>query len=183
LASSYGRRVIDLDQGWRTERLDLEPLTADHAAELAPVLDDAALHEFIGGAPLPALALAQRYARLAARRSPDGHQLWGNWVMRVRETGIAVGTMQVTMPAGGAAAGPAEVAWVVGRQAQGRGYAKEAARGLVALLREAGWTVAAHIHPAHLASQRVARAAGLSPTQEVQDGEVRWVTSAATRSP
>jgi SAM-dependent methyltransferase/RimJ/RimL family protein N-acetyltransferase len=169
--------VIDLDQGWRTERLDLEPLTADHAAELAPVLDDAALHEFIGGAPLPARALAQRYARLAARRSPDGEQLWGNWVMRVRETGLAVGTMQVTMPAGGPAAGPAEVAWVVGLLAQGRGYAKEAACGLVALLREAGWTIAAHIHPAHLASQRVASTAGLSPTQEVQDGEIRWVIS------
>ena len=53
--------VVDLDQGWRTERLDLEPLTAEHAAELAPVLDDAALHEFIGGAPLPAAALARRY--------------------------------------------------------------------------------------------------------------------------
>jgi RimJ/RimL family protein N-acetyltransferase len=168
--------VIDLDQGWRTDRLDLEPLTADHAAELAPVLDDAALHEFIGGAPLPAAALARRYARLAVRRSPEGHQLWGNWVMRVRESGKSVGTVQVTMPADGPAAGPAEVAWVVGVRAQGHGYAKEAACGLVALLLEAGWTVVAHIHPAHLASQRVARAAGLSPTEEVHDGEVRWVT-------
>jgi len=175
--------VIDLDQSWRSERLDLEPLTADHAAELAPVLDDAALHEFIGGAPLGAAALAQRHARLAARRSSDGDHLWGNWVMRVRDTGNAVGTMQVTMLAGGPAAGPAEVAWVVGLQAQGHGYAKEAACGLVALLREAGWTVAAHIHPAHLASQRVARAAGLSPTQEVQDGEVRWATSSAGNGP
>ena len=171
--------VIDVDQGWRTDRLDLEPLTADHAAELAPVLDDAALHEFIGGAPLPAAALARRYARLAVRRSPEGRQLWGNWVMRVRDTGNAVGTVQVTMPTGGPSAGPAEVAWVVGVQAQGCGYAKEAACGLVAMLREAGWTVAAHIHPAHLASQKVARAAGLSPTEEVHDGEVRWVTSSA----
>jgi RimJ/RimL family protein N-acetyltransferase len=174
--------VIDLDQGWRTDRLDLEPLTADHSAELAPVLDDAALHEFIGGAPLPEAALARRYARLAERRSPEGHQFWGNWVMRVRGTGNAVGTVQVTMPAGGPAAGPAEVAWVVGVQAQGRGYATEAACGLVAMLREAGWTVAAHIHPAHLASQRVARAAGLSPSAEIQDGEVRWVASPAAPS-
>jgi RimJ/RimL family protein N-acetyltransferase len=172
--AGYGRRVIDLDQSWRTERLELEPLTVAHAAELAPVLDDAALHEFTGGAPLAPAALAARYARLAERRSPDGHQLWGNWVMRVRGTGMAVGTVQVTLPADGPAAGPAEVAWVVGPQAQGRGYAKEAASGLVALLREAGWTVIAHIHPAHLASQRVARAAGLSPTEEVDDGEVRW---------
>ena len=168
--------MIDLDRGWRTERLDLEPLAADHAAELAPVLDDAALHEFTGGAPLAAADLAARYARLARHRSPDGHQLWGNWVMRVRGTGLAVGTVQVTLPAGGPAVGPAEVAWVVGRPAQGRGYAKEAARGLVVMLQEAGWPVAAHIHPAHFASQRVARAAGLSPTGEIRDGEIRWIS-------
>ena len=171
--------MIDLDRGWRTERLDLEPLTVEHAAELAPVLDDAALHEFTGGAPLSPAALTARYARLAERRSPDGHQLWGNWVMRVRRTGMAAGTMQVTLPAGGPAAGPAEVAWVVGLPAQGRGYAKEAASSLVALLREDGWTVIAHIHPAHLASQRVAQAAGLAPTGEVHDGEVRWVSPPA----
>ena len=168
--------MIDLDLGWSTERLDLEPLAVTHAAELAPLLDDASLHEFTGGAPLPAAALAARYARLAARRSPDGGQLWGNWVVRIRATGAAAGIMQATLPAGGPAAGPAEVAWVVVRAAQGRGYAKEAARSLVAVLQEAGWTVVAHIHPGHLASQRVARAAGLAPTGEVRDGEIRWVS-------
>ena len=60
------------------------------------------------------------------------------------------------------------------RAAQGRGHAKEAARSLVAALQEAGWTVVAHIHPGHLASQRVAHAAGPSPTTDVRDGEVRW---------
>jgi RimJ/RimL family protein N-acetyltransferase len=83
--------------------------------------------------------------------------------------------VQATLPAGGPGAGPAEVAWVVIRAAQGRGYAKEAARSLVAVLQEAGWTVVAHIHPGHVASQRVARAAGLSPTTDVPDGEVRWI--------
>ena len=167
--------VIDLDRGWLTERLDLEPLAVIHAAELAPLLDDASLHEFTGGAPLSAADLAARYARLAARRSPDGQQLWGNWVMRVRATGAAAGVVQATLPAGGPAAGPAEVSWVVVRAAQGRGYATEAARSLVAVLQEAGWTVVAHIHPGNLASQRVARAAGLSPTTDNSDGEVRWV--------
>jgi RimJ/RimL family protein N-acetyltransferase len=81
--------------------------------------------------------------------------------------------VQATLPAGGPAAGPAKVAWVVVRPAQGRGYATEAARSLVALLHEAEWTVVAHIHPGHLASQRVARGAGLSPTAEVRDGETR----------
>jgi RimJ/RimL family protein N-acetyltransferase len=167
--------VIDLDRGWRTERLDLEPLAVAHAAELAPLLDDPRLHEFTGGAPVSAAALADRYQRLEKRHSPGGDQGWGNWVLRERATGRAVGTVQATLPADG----PAEVAWVVAWEAQGRGYAKEAARSLVALLQAAGWTVVAHIHPGHLASQGVARAAGLSPTGEVYDGEVRWAGSPA----
>jgi len=171
--------VIDLDRGWATERLDLEPLAVAHATELAPLLDDPSLHEFTGGAPLPTAALADRYARLAARRSPDGNQMWGNWVIRVRASGAAAGVAQATLPAGGPAAGPAEVAWVLARPAQGRGYASEAARSLVALLRNDGWTVVAHIHPGHLASQRVARAAGLSPTSDFHDGETRWISSPA----
>ncbi len=170
--------MISLDRGWRTGRLSLEPLTAAHATELAPLLDDRSLHEFTGGAPLSAAALAARYARLAGRRSPDGGQLWGNWVLRVRATGQAAGTVQATLPAGGPAAGQAEVAWVVARAAQGRGYAKEAARSLVALLRADGWTVAAYIHPGHLASQRVAQAAGLSPAAGLRDGELRWASPA-----
>jgi len=167
--------VIDLDSGWHTERLDLEPLTVAHAAELAPLLDDLRLHEFTGGAPASAAALADRYRRLEKRRSPGGDQGWGNWVMRVRATGRAAGTVQATLPTGG----PAEVAWVVAWEAQGRGYAKEAARSLVALLLADGWAVVAHIHPGHLASQGVARAAGLSPTGDVYDGEVRWVSPPA----
>jgi RimJ/RimL family protein N-acetyltransferase len=176
VTDSYGRVVIELDRGWLTERLDLEPLAVTHATELAPLLDDTSLHEFTGGAPLSAPALAARYTRLAARRSPHGEQLWGNWVMRVRATGAAAGIMQATLPAAGPAAGPAEVSWVVVRAAQGHGYAKEAARSLVAMLADAGWTVVAYVHPGHLASQQVARAAGLSPTADLLDGEVRWVS-------
>jgi RimJ/RimL family protein N-acetyltransferase len=92
-------------------------------------------------------------------------------VIRVRATGAAAGTVQAALPA----AGPAEVAWVA-RAAQGRGYASEAARSLVTVLRQAGWTVAAHIHPRHHASQRVARAAGLVPTAASHDGETRWAS-------
>ena len=98
---------MDLEQGWRTERLDLEPLLATHATELAPVLDDPALHEFTGGTALDTPALTARYTRLAAD----------------------------------------------------------------------GWTVLAHIHPGHLASQRVAAAAGLSPTSAMHNGEFCWIRS------
>jgi hypothetical protein len=83
LSGRYGRRVIDLDRGWPAERVDLEPPAVAHAAELAPLLDDAPLHKFTGGAPLSAAALAARFARSAVRRSPDGDHLRGNWVLRV----------------------------------------------------------------------------------------------------
>jgi len=35
--------------------------------------------------------------------------------------------------------------------------------------------VLAHIHPGHLASQRVAAAAGLVPTSAMRNGEVCWI--------
>ncbi len=103
--------VIDLDRGWRTERLHLEPLTAAHAAVLAPLRNDAALHDFTGGAPLSAAALAARYARLAERRSPGGDQLWGNWAVRLRSTGVAVGTIQASLPRAALQPDPPGLPW------------------------------------------------------------------------
>jgi RimJ/RimL family protein N-acetyltransferase len=172
--------AFDADRGWTTARLRVEPLTAADADELHPLLDDPALHLFIGGAPLAPQALAARYRRLAVRRSPDGTQVWANWVLRERAGGVAVGTLQATVPAGGPGDGAAEVAWVVGTRWQRRGLATEAARGLVARLLAEGFVVVAHVHPDHLGSARVAASAGLSPTDdpvtdELHDGEVRWV--------
>lgn len=58
---------------------------------------------------------------------------------------------------------------------QGRGIATEAAQGLLTWLDTQGVrTVLAHIHPDHLASAAIATACGLTPTEDRQDGEVRW---------
>jgi RimJ/RimL family protein N-acetyltransferase len=167
--------VVDVAAGWGTQRLTIEALSAAHASEMHAVLADATLHEFIGGAPRSAAELAARYVRLSVGRSADGSEIWGNWVLRVTESGAAVGELQATLPAAGPAAGPALVAWVVGAAFQGRGYATEAARSLVDRLHAAGWPVAADIHPDHAASQHVAAAAGLELTDQVVDGEQRWL--------
>jgi RimJ/RimL family protein N-acetyltransferase len=155
-----------------TARLDLLPLRAEHAGEMAAVLADPALHEFTGGAPASPEALRARYERLIAG-SPDPAVSWCNWVIRLRDRGCLTGTVQATISADG---GPvAEVAWVVGTPWQGRGIATEAARALVAWLGQYSVpTVIAHIHPGHRASAAVAAAAGLSPTGHRQDGEIRW---------
>ena len=151
-------------------RLDLLPLRVEHAPEMAAVLADPALHTFIGGTPASPEALRLRYERLVAG-SPDPSVSWCNWVLALREDSRLVGTVQATVT------GPtAEIAWVVGTPWQGRGYAVEAARALVAHLRNQPTlhTVVAHVHPDHHASEAVAHAAGLTPTDERHDGERRW---------
>ncbi|MGR3932032.1 GNAT family N-acetyltransferase [Streptomyces sp. BRA346] len=156
-----------------TARLELRPLRIEHAAEMAGVLSDPGLHTFIGGAPLDATALRARYERLVAG-SPDPEVTWCNWVAHARAERCLVGTVQATV-SGPAADRTAEVAWVVGTPWQGRGYATEAARALVAWLSGGSVNqVIAHLHPDHRASAGVARTAGLAPTGHRQDGEVRW---------
>ncbi|EPH42541.1 GNAT family N-acetyltransferase [Streptomyces aurantiacus] len=159
-----------------TAHLTLEPLRVEHAEEMASVLADPALHTFIGGAPADVDALRARYTRQTAG-SPDPRTSWCNWVIRVTDEGRLAGTAQATVrPASGSGLA-AEIAWVVGTPWQGRGIASEAARALVEWLRgRPGVTsVLAHIHPDHGASAAVARAAGLAPTGEWHDGEVKWL--------
>ncbi|MEU6239055.1 GNAT family N-acetyltransferase [Kitasatospora sp. NPDC047058] len=156
-----------------TDRLLLVPLRPGHADEMATVLSDPGLHAFTGGAPETAEALRARYERWAAG-SPDPAESWCNWVIRLRDADRAAGTVQATVTADDRGA-IAEIAWVVGTPWQRCGIATEAARGLVSWLAQQGvHTVVAHIHPDHRASAAVAAAAGLAPTGEWQDGEVRW---------
>ncbi|MGW5334750.1 GNAT family N-acetyltransferase [Streptomyces bauhiniae] len=155
----------------RTARLDLLPLRVEHADEMAGVLADSALHRFIGGTPYTPDALTARYRRLVAG-SPDPDITWLNWAILLREDSRLTGTVQATLSA---AHRTAEIAWVVGTPWQGRGIAKEAAVALVAWLTAYPVrSITAHVHPDHHASGAVARAAGLVPTTERQDGEVRW---------
>jgi len=157
-----------------TPRLTLEPLRVEHAEEIAPVLDDAHLHEYIGGLPAAAEQLRGRYARLVAGQSPDRQRGWLNWIIRYRETGAIVGTVQATLHKTSGQIS-AEMAWVIAAGHQRQGHAKEAASGMVAWLREHGVRVfIAHVHPRHVASIAVARHLGLKPTEVSIDGETRW---------
>nr|WP_240979674.1 GNAT family N-acetyltransferase [Streptomyces sp. HNM0574] len=150
--------------------MGLLPLEVEHAGEMAAVPADPALHTFTGGAPDTPQALRSRYRRLAAG-CPDPAVSWLNRVIRLREESCLTGTVQATVGPGPVA----EIAWVVGTPWQGRGIAGEAVRGLVAWIgRRPVHTVIAHIHPGHRASAAVATAAGLTPTEEWHDGEVRW---------
>ncbi|MFG2643711.1 GNAT family N-acetyltransferase [Streptomyces sp. NPDC048370] len=182
----------------RTPRLTLHPLAVEHAEEMAGVLAEPSLYVFIGGEPPTVAALRARYERQTAGSSEPGVS-WCNWVVREREEGRLVGTVQATLQATVHAtlqAGvhatlqgdrSAEVAWVVGTPWQGRGFAREAVRELVDWLTTHARvdTVLAHVHPDHAASAAVAGSVGLTPTDVWQDGEVRWrldVSPSRTRS-
>jgi RimJ/RimL family protein N-acetyltransferase len=154
-------------------RLTLVPLRAEHADEMAAVLADRDLYTFTGGSPPTARALRARYERWIAG-SPDPAVSWCNWVIQLHRPHSLAGTVQATISTVGDQAA-AEVAWVVGTPWQGRGIATEAARALIAWLqRQSVHTVIAHIHPRHTASAAVAAAVGLTPTDDRQDGEIRW---------
>jgi RimJ/RimL family protein N-acetyltransferase len=153
-----------------TTRLVLEPLRAEDADELAAVLGDERLHEFIGGRPATPAELRERYDRLVAG-SVKRDEILLNWTVRRRVDGVAVGTVQATVRAQ-----TALVAWVIGVDWQGRGFASEAARALLDRLRAHGAeAVVAHIHPQHRASEAVAARAGLRPTDAEVEGERVWL--------
>lgn len=152
----------------RTARLDLEPLTVEHAGEMVGVLADPALYVVTGGEPPSLDDLRERYRRQTAGASPDGSETWHNWVMRLRSTGEAVGFVQATVTGD-----VAELAWVVGTAYQGQGYAAEAAAAARDAMGPAG-EVRACIAPGHTASERVARRLGLVATEETVEGETVW---------
>jgi RimJ/RimL family protein N-acetyltransferase len=160
-----------------TSHLILTGLTPADAEQMADVLADQQLYEYIGGAPPDVSELRNRYQQQAGGSgNPD--EIWLNWIVRLRGTRQPVGTVQATMISK-AAVWSAWVAWVIGAPWQGLGYASEAAAALVSWLRGQGVAIVnAAIHPAHQASQRVARAAGLKLTSDEVEGEQVWRVTA-----
>ena len=139
---------------------------------MVDALADPGLYRFIGGEPPSFADLERRYRAQAAGRSPDGTETWRNWIVRLLDGDAAVGFVQATLTDDDRAA---DVAWLIGVPWQGRGYATEAARAMVTRLVAGGVeTITAHVHPDHAASERVASAIGLRPTDEVEDGERVW---------
>ncbi|MDQ6874867.1 MAG: GNAT family N-acetyltransferase [Actinomycetota bacterium] len=141
---------------------------------MGPLLDDPGLHTYISGEPATATELRTRYQAWAAGGSADGLQVWLNWIVRRRDNGQAVGTVQATVSERDGAL-TADVAWVIGSSQQGQGYARESAQAMANWLRQEGVEVLiAYVHPEHQASMAVARAIGLARTELMVDGEVVW---------
>jgi len=162
-------RTADLE----TDRLRLDPLRRSDATEMVRVLGSPELYRYTGGAPPTLAELERRYAiQTVGSTSPD--EVWHNWIVR-RRPGGAIGFVQATVTGEVGA-----VAWLIGIEAQGAGYAREAATAMIEWLASAGVReLRAHIHPDHVASRRVAETLGFvhSGLQD-DDGEDVWILNA-----
>jgi RimJ/RimL family protein N-acetyltransferase len=161
-----------LNEHLATPRLDLVPLHPDDADEMVDVLADSRLYTFTGGRPPSRDELLARYRGQSVGHSPEGSEEWHNWIVRRRPQGEAIGFVQATIVG---SRGPADIAWLIGVPWQGRGFAGEAARAVVAWLERRGVVlITAHIHPSHPASESVAASVGLEPTDDTDEGERVW---------
>lgn len=154
------------------DSLLLRPLRVEDAEVMAAVLADPSLYRFTGGEPPCTPELERRYTAQVRGHSVDRTEVWLNRIVVSGPGREPVGYVQATIPRNGT---PTEIAWVIGKPWQGRGFAGRAAELLVADLAGRGVQhLRAHIHPDHEASERIARRLGLAPTTTVVDGEVRW---------
>ena len=157
--------------GMRSERLDLVPITRDHAPAMFEVLKDPALYEYVSGSPPADVAvLARQYEFWEERRSRDRSELWLNWAIRLNNRRQLIGHLQA-----GILPDHADMAWVLGVPWQHQGYATEAAKAAVDFLLGLGLRqIRASINPNHAASINVAERLGMRRTNEFSDGELIW---------
>jgi RimJ/RimL family protein N-acetyltransferase len=149
-----------LEAALETERLILEPLVVAHAAALYDGLHDKRLYMFIPQEPPASLgALTARYRQLAARRSPDGRELWLNWALRLRVTGAYAGTLQATVHENATA----EIAYMLFAAFWRHGYAHEGCERVIRhLVADYGVNiVAADIDTRNASSIRLVESLGL----------------------
>src|SRR5439155_19127566 len=83
--------------------LALEPQVVAHAAEMFVVLSDPAIYEYENEPPSSIEWLRARFAKLESRQSPDGHEQWLNWVIRLSSSEL-IGYAQATGRPNGQAA-------------------------------------------------------------------------------
>jgi len=107
--------------------LVLEPLVAGHAEAMFEVLSDPELYRYLDHPPPPSLDhLRSVYASVEARVSPDGSQVWLNWVVR-KPGQPPLGYVQATLTLDHRA----WVGYVFSARHWGRGYATQAGQAML----------------------------------------------------
>lgn len=101
-----------------------------HAEAMFAGLRDETLYQWTDDKPPESLAwLRARYARLEQRRSPDGNEVWLNWVIAEMPVDVCCGYVQATVTGANAA-----IAYMLFRSTGGKGLAREAVGLMIAEL-------------------------------------------------
>ncbi len=154
------------------DRIELTSVDRSHASAMFPVLANSSLYEFTGGEPPASLQDVERwFEALETRLSPDGSEQWLTWIVQLCASSTLIGYVQATVRGS-----KADVAWLIGVNWQGKGYATEALGTLIDWLTDKHiLDLTAHIHRQHHASQRVARKLGFANSGVIHEGEEVWV--------
>ena len=114
-------------------KLVLEPLTVADADTMFGVLSDPQIYRYLDYGPPPSVEyLRDVYTKLESRKSPDGSQLWLNWVVH-QQGAKPMGYVQATV----FPSGTAWVAYVLSSKYWGRGYARTATQAMIEHLADA----------------------------------------------
>ncbi len=152
-----------------TSRLTLEPIHEGHATELCELFADSELHTYVPFEPPTLKQQSERCARWAKRKSPDGKELWLNWLARDTATKKPVGHFQ----AGVGQDAVASIGYVVGRQFQNQGLATEALGAVFEYLKERLGVrqVKAWSDTRNLASHRLAQKMGMVQIEVIKNAD------------
>lgn len=116
----------------RTDRLTLEPVRVSHAVEMLPGLSDPGLYRYLPDQPPSCLGeLEARYRRWAVGQSPDGADLWCNWIVRHTADGRCVGTTQATLTDFHSRSGRALIGYMILPTEWRRGFGREAVTAML----------------------------------------------------
>jgi RimJ/RimL family protein N-acetyltransferase len=146
-----------------TERLRLEPWTAEHGALLARLAAMPEVMRFIGkGVTLSAAEAGELATRFHAHWRSHGFG-WRGAVERDGGRLVGLVALELAHDVPGLAPGDHEIGWWFDPATWGRGYATEGARAIV----DEAWalgapSVVARIQPGNVASERVAAKLGLT---------------------
>jgi [ribosomal protein S5]-alanine N-acetyltransferase len=114
-----------------TPRLHLEPVLRQHAPLLFEALSDESIYHYMPHDPPSSVAqLEARFGRLESRQSPDGLELWLNWVIRLKAPSRYAGLVQATVRQNGVAL----LAYELTQTLRGQGFASEACAAVIAEL-------------------------------------------------
>ncbi|MFF4102802.1 GNAT family N-acetyltransferase [Streptomyces sp. NPDC001903] len=166
-----------------TARLVLHPMTVSEAEQLVAGESDSGARWAPGYPTDGDVSAARRFLGICADTGDP--QPFGNYEIRRREDGLAIGGVDFHGPAD--ENGSVTIGYGLVPSARGKGYASEALRGLLLFARARGVSrVKGDADHDNIASQHVMTAAGMRPTGEderVRYFEITWTDTTAITDP